>query len=68
MFNRKTSAPRAISCRIVSDFSVAGPSVQMIFVFRIAQKPQVLAAGNQSQKERHAGEGVPLCKLNYAIT
>src|ERR1700731_4909464 len=37
MFMRKTSAPRAISRRIVSDFSVAGPSVQIIFVFRICQ-------------------------------
>jgi hypothetical protein len=37
MFKRKTSAPRAINWRIVSGVSVAGPSVQMIFVFRISQ-------------------------------
>src|SRR5947209_111506 len=35
MFNRKTSAPCAINCRSVSGFSVAGPSVQIIFVLRM---------------------------------
>jgi hypothetical protein len=34
MFNRKTSAPFSISRCRVSVFSVAGPSVQMILVFR----------------------------------
>src|SRR4051812_11331284 len=35
MFRRNTSAPAVINCRSVSAFSVAGPSVQMIFVLRI---------------------------------
>src|SRR2546428_1237641 len=38
MFKRKTSAPSCINCRSVSVFSVAGPSVQMIFVLRTSAR------------------------------
>jgi hypothetical protein len=52
MFSRKTSAPRAISFRIVSVFSVAGPSVQMIFVFRICQSLKFVRPECKAQKKR----------------
>jgi hypothetical protein len=52
MFKRKTSAPRAIIWRIVSGFSVAGPSVQMIFVFRIGQS--LTGYGRQSKAKKKA--------------
>jgi hypothetical protein len=35
--SRKTSVPFWINCRSVSVFSVAGPRVQMILVFRMDQ-------------------------------
>jgi len=38
MFNRKTSAPFWSNCRKTSVCSEAGPSVQMIYVFRIDEE------------------------------
>jgi hypothetical protein len=35
MFSRKTSAPASMSRLRISELSLAGPKVQMIFVFRI---------------------------------
>src|SRR5438477_9907890 len=42
MFTRKTLAPSWTNCRSVSGFSVAGPSVQIIFVLRVVSPLQLL--------------------------
>src|SRR5439155_2999383 len=60
MLSRKTFAPSCTNCRSVSGFSVAGPSVQMIFVLRIVQSASVIAAsfshlgGKARSKPRHS--------------
>ena len=60
MLSRKTSAPSRTNCRSISGFSLAGPSVQMIFVLRIVQSASVIAAsfshlgGKARSKPRHS--------------
>src|SRR5260370_14507249 len=66
MFKRKTSAPRAISCRIVSVFSVAGPSVQMIFVFRICQSLKFVRRNAKPKKNAARHRDVP--RQNVILT
>ena len=53
MFSRKMSVPAAIICRIVSDFSEAGPSVQMIRVLRIALRIQARKVIARRFRNRH---------------
>src|SRR3989440_6880460 len=60
MLSRKTLVPSWTNCRSVSGFSVAGPSVQMIFVLRIVQSASIIAAsfshlgGKARSKPRHS--------------
>jgi hypothetical protein len=63
MLSRKMSAPSAINRRSVSGFSVAGPSVQMIFVFRIASTMRVASRNARrvycAKKTRRANQDAP---------
>src|SRR5213082_1856424 len=68
MLKRKTSAPFAMSCRSMSLFSVAGPSVQMIFVLRIRTGIQrALKQKAARQYRRAASREQTVTLLQFAL-